>query len=323
MPRHHCTVIIPTKNAIYSLPRVMDKVLNQKTPWSYEVIAIDSGSSDGTRQFLRELNRVRLIEIRPEDFGHGRTRNLGVAAADSEFVAFLTHDATPKDEYWLSNLVATAEKDTRIAGVFGRHVAYESASAFTKYDLDLHFQNFMEYPLIVYRDMDIHRYLTDLAWRQFLHFYSDNNSLMRKSIWERIPYPDVDFAEDQLWAREIIEAGFHKAYAPDAVVYHSHEYTPLDQLRRAFDESLNFSKHFGYRLSPRAVPAVAAAAKYAVSAFVQGLDDRYGPVGYRERSARAAQQVATVVGHYLGANHEKFPAFVRDRLSLDRKLFKA
>jgi rhamnosyltransferase len=323
MAKHHCAVVIPTKNAMPLLPKVMSKVLSQKTSWPYEIIIIDSGSSDGTKEYLRGLSRVRLVEIAPQDFGHGRTRNLGVEIADADFVAFLTHDAEPIDEQWLANLVATAEQDVRIAGVFGRHVAYDSASPFTKSDLDHHFQGFLRHPLVVYRDLDPSRYEHDEGWRQVLHFYSDNNSLLRKSAWQILPYPDVEFAEDQLWARSIIEAGYYKAYAPEAMVYHSHDYTFMEQLRRAFDESRNFTKYFGYRLSPRPSKALGTMAKFFVQSLRQEVDDRYGKVTLKDRLERAKQRVALVAGHCLGANYEKLPTFVSARLSLDRRLFNA
>lgn len=323
MAKYHCAVIIPTKNAMPGLSRVMDKVLNQKAPWNYEVIVIDSGSRDGTKDYIRGLNRVRLIEIAPGDFGHGKTRNLGIAAADAEFVALLTHDAEPVDEHWLANLVATAEKDSRIAGVFGRHVANDTASPFTKNDLDRHFQGFLHHPLIVHRDLDPVRYEADQGWRQLMHFYSDNNSLMRKSVWQMFPYPDVEFAEDQLWARSIIEAGYAKAYAPNAVVYHSHDYSFSEQLKRAFDESRNFKKYFGYALSSKFLSALSSMGKLSIQAFRQKLDERYGTVSFKHRLERAGQRVALVAGHFLGANHEKLPRLMTGRLSLDKRLFKA
>jgi len=321
--KHRCAVVIPTKNAMAYLPMVMDKVLFQQTPWSYEIITIDSGSSDGTRDYLRSLQAVRLLEIAPKDFGHGKTRNLGIEAADAEFIAFLTHDAQPTDEHWLANLVAAAEQDSRIAGVFGRHIAYPTASPFTKNDLHQHFEGFLRHPLIVYRNLDAARYEADLGWRQLLHFYSDNNSLIRKSVWTKFPYPDVEFAEDQIWARSIIEAGYWKAYAPHAAVYHSHDYNFLEQLKRAFDESRNFEKYFGYRLSPNPLRSLKTMGKLGFQALRQKIDTRFGVVTPTDRLKRAAQRIALVSGHCLGANHEKLPRFVASRLSLDHRLFNA
>ncbi|MGF6174848.1 glycosyltransferase family 2 protein [Ensifer sp. 4252] len=320
---YRCAVVIPAKNAMRFLPKVLDKVLGQRTPWPFEVIVIDSGSKDGTIEYLRKLKGIRLVEIASNEFGHGRTRNLGVQLADAEFVAFLTHDAEPFDENWLANLVMVAEQDPAIAGVFGRHIAYPTASPFTKNDMDRHFEGFLAHPLIVSRDLDRVRYESDEGWRQFLHFYSDNNSLMRKSVWETLPYPDVEFAEDQIWARNIIELGYRKAYAPDAVVFHSHDYGFAEQLRRAFDESRNFTEYFGYKLSPSPLKSVKNAVEFAIQAFRQELDGRYGRVTLAHRLKRAGQRAALVAGHCLGTNHKRLPYFVSSRLSLDQRLFKS
>ncbi|WP_090302514.1 glycosyltransferase family 2 protein [Ensifer sp. YR511] len=323
MASNRCAVVIPTKNAMARLPRVIAKVLKQQTPWPYEIIVIDSGSNDGTREYLRTVAQVRLIEIEPHEFGHGKTRNLGVSAADADLVAFLTHDAEPLNEFWLTELVDALEQDPRIAGVFGRHIAYECATPFVKMDLDRHFQGFLNYPLVVHRDLDPIRYKSDERWRQLLHFYSDNNSLMRKSVWEAIPYPDVEFAEDQLWAREIIEAGYFKAYAPDAIVCHSHDYAFLEQLKRAYDESRNFKKYFGYKLSSRPVHAAASIVGLVNEAFRQEVDGRFGEVTFAHRVRRAMQRVALISGHFLGANYERLPGPISTWLSLDTRLFRA
>ncbi|MCC4854074.1 glycosyltransferase, partial [Vibrio lentus] len=146
-----------------------------------------------------------------EDFGHGKTRNYGVSISNAKYCVLLTHDATPFNEDWLAEAVSIAERDDDIAGVFGRHVAYDHANFFTKRELKLHFDGFIGHEVVQLEDKV--RYKSELGYKQFLHFFSDNNALIRRSVWEKIPYPDVNFSEDQLWAKAIIEAGYKKAYA--------------------------------------------------------------------------------------------------------------
>ena len=70
------SVVIPTKNPGQIFRDVLDRVLEQECPWDFEVLVIDSGSNDGTQDYARSKPGVRLHEITPEEFGHGRTRNL-------------------------------------------------------------------------------------------------------------------------------------------------------------------------------------------------------------------------------------------------------
>jgi len=135
------------------------------------------------------------------------------------------------------------------AGLFGRHLPYPDHPEYIRQEVENHFANMLKYPLILSRDTDPERWKSqETAWRQVLHCYSDNNSAMRRSIWTDIPYPEVDYGEDQIWARDIIEAGYAKIYAPTAAVYHSHDYTPQQTYERSKTEGAFFYEHFGYRL---------------------------------------------------------------------------
>src|SRR5829696_8570533 len=152
------SVIIPTKNPGPMFRDVLASVRNQVTDWPFEVIIVDSGSTDGTADFIREHRDVTLIEINPKDFGHGRTRNLAIEKARGTFCALLTHDALPADRNWLANLVAAIEQDEEIAGAFGPHLAYPEHGAFTKRDLEHHFRGFDQLPPVLSRETDLARY---------------------------------------------------------------------------------------------------------------------------------------------------------------------
>lgn len=318
MPVYHCAVVIPTKNAMPGFARVLEMVRRQRTPWPYEIIVIDSGSHDGTAEYAGQFPDVRLISIDPKTFGHGRTRNQAIAASDAPFVALITHDAEPLDESWLAKLVMAVEQDDRVAGAFGRHVAYSNASPFTKRDLDRHFEGFLTHPPVVDRDVNREKYAADEGWRQFLHFYSDNNSCLRRSVWEKIPYPDVEFAEDQLWAKLIIEAGYAKAYAHEATVYHSHNYRIFECLQRSFDESRNFRKYFSYQLAPNLIRAAKSAAGLSIRDIKYAMENR--KISNIQLVRQIIVNCMLALGHYIGTRYSSLPVFVQKKLSRDERL---
>jgi rhamnosyltransferase len=97
------SVVIPAKNAGPQLRPVLDAVLSQQTFWPFEVLVIDSGSTDGTVDLIKGYSSVRLIEILAREFGHGKTRNFAIANTKGDYIAMLTQDALPANRFWLAD----------------------------------------------------------------------------------------------------------------------------------------------------------------------------------------------------------------------------
>lgn len=243
------SVVIPTKNGGMLFARVLDALLRQKAPWDYEILVVDSGSTDDTVRYCEERN-IKVESIPPFEFGHGKTRNFGISKTKGEFIALITQDALPASNEWLFNLVSAVEQAPDVAGAFGRHLPYPDADPCLVRDLKLHFDGFLGWPAVLRKSDNEPRYAAEIGYRQVMHFFSDNNACLRRTVWEKHPYPDVNFAEDQIWAKTVIEAGYGKAYADNAVVYHSHHYSIVEAGRRAFDESVALNRLFGYQLCP-------------------------------------------------------------------------
>jgi rhamnosyltransferase len=223
---------------------VLEAVLAQQAPWPFEVIVVDSGSSDGSVELARRYG-VRVEVIAPAEFGHGRTRNQLASMAAGEFLVFITQDARPASPQWLANMVRGCDAGPDVAGAFGPHRAHPEARHVTHCELNQHFAGFGS-ALAVVRLDDPARFATDTGYRQWLHFFSSNNACIRRSVWQTLPLPEVAFAEDQTWALRAIEAGYAKAFVPDAVVYHSHDFGVWETLQRNFDEAGSFLQdHLG------------------------------------------------------------------------------
>ena len=90
--------------------KVLEAVSSQRCDFAYDVLVIDSGSTDGTPDLVKRFSQknVRLEEIPKAEFQHGRTRNRGIAHTDGDHIAILTQDALPKTDDWLARLISPA-----------------------------------------------------------------------------------------------------------------------------------------------------------------------------------------------------------------------
>lgn len=243
---HSATVVIPTLNSNDHFGELLDAVLLQKTPFPFEVLCIDSGSTNGTIAAISARPGVRLHRIERSAFNHGGTRNLGVELSKSEYIAFLTDDAIPATDRWLFDLIGVLAATPGAAGAFGRHLPYGEASPFTKRDLQAHFDTLSAAPNIISKWTEPVRFdRRDADWIRVARFYSDNNSALAKRVWERIPLPITNFGEDQMWAWEILKGGYAKVYVDAATVRHSHDYSPEQARTRARTEAAFFRLKLG------------------------------------------------------------------------------
>jgi len=85
------SVIMPAFNTAQYIGEAVDSVIAQS--WSnWELIIIDDGSTDGTRDILQTYHDRRISIVEQENRGVSAARNLGLKQARGEFVTFLDSD---------------------------------------------------------------------------------------------------------------------------------------------------------------------------------------------------------------------------------------
>jgi rhamnosyltransferase len=191
--------------------------LARQTFRDWELIVIDSGSTDDSVELIRAAKPRHFIQIQPHEYHPPRVLNLGMRLAAANSVIFLNADATPVDAHWLAPLVA-ALRGFDVAAVFGRQVPRPDCAAVFAVDYENCFG-------------------AARASAKWDHFFSMVSSGLRKDIWALRGFNEaMDYSEDDEYTRWATAEGFQVLYVPESTVMHSHNYTAEQAGRRAFGE---------------------------------------------------------------------------------------
>jgi rhamnosyltransferase len=288
------SVLLLTRNGIATLPRVLDAIDSQKSDLRFEIVAVDSGSTDGTVELLRGRADT-FVQIPAPLFNHGLTRNLGISHCRGEFVVLLVQDAEPATSGWLSALVRPLLDDPRLAGSFARQSARAGASAVTRHYLAQWVAAGMEPKTSFVAAREDFEHLAPMD--RFLACVFDNVcSSIRRSVWEQIPFRETRIAEDVEWGRDVLLAGYGLAYVPEAAVVHSHDRPASYELGRTYLIHQRLRAMFGLATIPDLRTLLRAiGSSFAVHAKCVASD---GAIGELPRALALA--VALPLGQYLG-----------------------
>jgi rhamnosyltransferase len=208
---------------------VLEAIYSQQVPFAFEVVVIDSGSAPADLEAMRRFP-VRLLQIPPESFGHGRTRNQLAREAQGEVLLFLSQDARPVGSDWMATLVA-ALSQASVAGAYARQLPEPDSNPLMRF--------FLAETYGPIRATRMKR--TDRGLSIGDMFFSNVSSAIRREVWERVPLrEDVVMSEDQYWAHDVLQLGYSLVYEPAAQVVHAHNYslTTLFQRNRLSGASL-------------------------------------------------------------------------------------
>lgn len=251
-PRHasYICITIPIKNPDSRLGDCIRAISTQTIDHDLCLLLISSGHQFNQLSSLTNKcpNDLRIIveSIPPETFQHGRTRNLAANFVEAKYYVFLTQDAVPANTNWLRELIAPLLLDSDVAGSYSRHIAHENHSIFRKSELEIFFSQLSIFPMA---SNDSLFHAKTQRERDLITFFSNNSSCIRGSLFKHeLPFPEVDFAEDQAWSVEAIEKGYKKALSFNSVVRHSHELNIRETFGRGIDEAKSFRDNHGRRI---------------------------------------------------------------------------
>jgi rhamnosyltransferase len=241
------SIVMPCYNGEQYLSEVLASIYQQRTELRYEVIIIDSGSTDRTVEIASNYP-VRLYKIAKSEFGHGKTRNFGARIARGRYIVFLTQDATPANECWLENLVMPLEEDSRVAGVYSRQIPRPDCNPCEWRDIDEGAAPVSVVKRVNFED-DLQKNNYDRHMRMIIAF-SNVSSCIRKEVLDILPFSEVIvMVEDQEWSKRAIEAGRTVRYESSSSVYHSHNHSSRALFKRHFDYGASYKEFLDFDLS--------------------------------------------------------------------------
>lgn len=198
------SIIIRTKNKANSIGIVLGMIAVQSFK-DFEVVVVDSGSTDSTLEIAREFS-VRVLTIPSELFTYGYAMNVGCAAAQAEIFVGLSAHSIPRSRHWLENLLFPFS-DPLICGTCS-----DGSSGYVKQNKDMYLQA----PYIG---------------------LSNANSAYRKALWTKRPFDEKMFGtEDRDWQFHFQKEGYWIVNVLGAEVLRVDSMTRRERWIRSFNE---------------------------------------------------------------------------------------
>jgi glycosyltransferase involved in cell wall biosynthesis len=311
------TVAIPVHNGGGLLGRLLAAVRSQQLQREIELVVCDSGSTDGSVETCRS-HGAEVIQIAPEQFSHGGTRNLLMERSHGAHVAFLTQDAVPAGDRWLEQMLSGFSLTDGVGLVYGPYLPRPAASPMVARELHDWFSS-----IAPDSRPRIDRLASDeraVPSRELLGargFFTDANGCVSRTAWEVVPFRSIRYAEDHALAHDMLRAGFAKVFVPDAAVVHSHDYSAWDWLRRSFDEARAVNEIYGFA-EPLELRRAALKIRGGVGADWRWQRDHTpGSRALGPLARSTAHHSVRMVGALLGARAQRLPDAAVRALSLE------
>jgi glycosyltransferase involved in cell wall biosynthesis len=197
------SIIIRCKNEERFIGQTLQKIFGQEIEIPFEVIIIDSGSTDYTIEIVKRYS-INLFQIPQHTFTFGYALNYGIDRANGNIICNLSAHCIPTSNSWLKNLVSPIINSSSHA-TFGRQVAIKGMNAFEEVALNKHFPDHKEI-------------------KGRIPFSNANCAFLKKMWLERKFDEELPSWEDYLWY--FLQKDIYTfQYCPKAAVYHTHPFS--------------------------------------------------------------------------------------------------
>lgn len=185
--------------------------------------------------FLEKYKNIEVHHLSEKEFDHGRTRAKAVQYSKADIFVCMTHDAIPANTLLIEKLVEALTQSENIAAAYARQLALPNCREIEKYTRSFN-----------YPETSAVKSLADVDRLGIKTFFCSNVcAAYNREIYENMGgfVKKAIFNEDMIYAGHAVNAGYCIAYAADAQVRHSHNYTCMQQFRRNFDLGVSQAQH--------------------------------------------------------------------------------
>jgi len=233
------SVVVPVYSGEETLGRCLDALLDQDYEGEYEIIVVDDGSTDRTRELVAKYP-VKLLE--QKHHGPAAARNFGARGAEGEIVVFTDADCVP-EKSWLREMLRPL-RDENIAGVQGAYKTDqgELTARFVQYEIEERYER--------------------MGRAEYIDFVGSYSAAYRKDIFLEEGGFDESFpmasGEDPDLSFRLASKGYKMVFNPRAVVMHRHLTTLQGYLKskfyRAYWRVPLYRKNYGKAVSDSYTP---------------------------------------------------------------------
>jgi rhamnosyltransferase len=208
------SILIRSKNEEAYIGEVLSMIFEQCIDSEFEVVVLDSGSTDRTLEIARKFN-VNIHEMAPEVFTFGYSLNKGISLTSGEIVCCLSAHCVPINNNWLHELVEPILSGKADATI-GRQIPIKGLNPFEELAVASYF------PAIRQDGRSPH--------------LSNANCAFSRGLWEETKFDEKILGwEDYLWYLQV-RSRYSVLYCPRAAVHHSHPFSFKYTIKRSYGD---------------------------------------------------------------------------------------
>lgn len=286
-------VIIPTYRPDESFRTLLERLEKQTYPVGH-ILIINTEEQYWKESLIEGISKAEVFQIPKSEFDHGATRDMGAGFSNADILLYMTQDAIPYDEHLVENLVAALEQPM-VKAAYARQLPKPDCNIPEGCVRSFNYPD--ESAVHTFEDLEtlgIKTFFCSNVCAAYDHrLYTEVGGFTRPCI----------FNEDMLYAAKIIMLGYGVAYAADARVLHSHNYTNMQQFHRNFDNGVSQAMHPEIFRRVRSGGEGMKLVKY-VSKYLRDLKKGYLIPGFYLQCA------FRLVGFRMGKSYQKLPAWL-------------